>query len=201
MLEPFVSKAFAASATSIQGIYPNNLGLKGVADTLTMLGTSYEKIYSIITAVAGTLAVCAILYGGIKYMLAGGDAKKASDAKNALAKAAIGIIIITTTYGIITLGKAVSSILNKTVSNSALPSALPTTTVDPDELEYNNYHLPSASDEPNTSNASNTSDSIILNDGQGPVLNPTPAPTPTPSSAVPFQQHSQPNQVDVFPDL
>lgn len=202
MFDLFFTKVMAAGTATdvIQGIYPNSLGVKNIVNLFTMLETSYGKIYSIITVVAGTLAVCAILYGGIKYMTAGGDAKKAGEAKDALTRAVIGVIIITTAYGIITLGKAVSAMLNKTISNSALPTATPSATVDPDETEYDNSkvsdQLKNLPDAPDTSGSSS---SAVLNTGQGPVANPTPNPTPTPDPIIP--EYLDPNLNNPFPNL
>jgi|GEM_PF-1203938 len=60
-------------------------------------GTLNDLIGKIITAVliiAGVLAVFYLIWGGISYVTAGGDAEKASKGRVAITNAIIGIIII-----------------------------------------------------------------------------------------------------------
>jgi hypothetical protein len=52
------------------------------------------KIINIILIVVGVLAVIYLIYGGIMYVTAGGDAEKANKGRIAITNAIIGIIII-----------------------------------------------------------------------------------------------------------
>lgn len=54
-----------------------------------------------ILILAGGLAIIAVVYSGIMYITAGGDAAKAEKAKNNLVWAIIGVVIITLAYAII----------------------------------------------------------------------------------------------------
>ncbi len=51
-------------------------------------------IVNIILAIVGILAVIYLIYGGILYITAGGDAEKAGKGRTAITNAIIGIVII-----------------------------------------------------------------------------------------------------------
>jgi len=74
--------------------------------TLPDLVTS---IINIVLVVAGILAVVYLIWGGISYVTAGGDAEKASKGRVAITNAIIGILIIIAALAIynyvITLGQ------------------------------------------------------------------------------------------------
>ncbi|MFH1854889.1 MAG: hypothetical protein ABH810_00530 [bacterium] len=56
-----------------------------------------QTIYSVINvflAIAGILAVVYLIYGGVLYITAGGDAEKAGKGRIAITNAIIGIVII-----------------------------------------------------------------------------------------------------------
>ena len=57
---------------------------------LTLIG----RIVNIILIVVGVLAVIYLIYGGIMYITAGGDAEKANKGRVAITNAIIGIVII-----------------------------------------------------------------------------------------------------------
>ncbi len=52
------------------------------------------SIITILVFVAGALAVAFLIYGGILYITAGGDAEKATKGKTAVINSVIGIIIV-----------------------------------------------------------------------------------------------------------
>ena len=61
-------------------------------------GTSFNRVASNIVnwilILAGTIAVIYLVYGGILYITAGGDAEKATKGRTAVINAIIGIVII-----------------------------------------------------------------------------------------------------------
>ncbi len=78
--------AQASSINNIQGITPIG-GTTGIKD----------YIYSFINIflwVIGLLAVIYLIYGGVLYITAGGDAEKASKGRTAITNAIIGIVIV-----------------------------------------------------------------------------------------------------------
>lgn len=89
-------------------------GLKGSADSLTAIGTAAGQntgagsdlpkligsIISVLLGVLGIIFVILIIYAGINYMTASGDADKVKKSKTMLIQAVIGIIIIVAAYSI-----------------------------------------------------------------------------------------------------
>ncbi len=59
------------------------------------------KITTIVRFVAGALAVCLIIYGGIKYITANGDASKIESAKNTIVYSLVGLAVIVLAAAII----------------------------------------------------------------------------------------------------
>ena len=59
-----------------------------------------NQIISIILIVVGVLAVVYLIYGGIQYVTAGGDAEKATKGRTTITNAIIGIILIVASWAI-----------------------------------------------------------------------------------------------------
>jgi len=60
----------------------------------TSLTQLIEQIINVLLVVVGILAVIYLIYGGIMYITAGGDAEKANKGRVAITNAIIGIVII-----------------------------------------------------------------------------------------------------------
>jgi len=69
-------------------------GSRTTTNPLTGSNGLLMKITYIIAAIAGFTAILVILISGSRYMTAGGDAKRATDARNALIGALVGLVII-----------------------------------------------------------------------------------------------------------
>lgn len=93
---------------------PKFIGLLAVAappkwtDITGLRASRYTDIIAVVAGViewllgfAGALAVFAIIYSGIMYMTAGGDAEKALKARKNLLWAVFGVIIIFLSFAII----------------------------------------------------------------------------------------------------
>jgi TRAP-type C4-dicarboxylate transport system permease small subunit len=52
----------------------------------------------ILVAVVGVVAVLFLIWAGVKYVMAGGDAKKAGEAKEGITHALIGLAIVILSY-------------------------------------------------------------------------------------------------------
>jgi hypothetical protein len=94
-----IKKAFALDLSGV-GITPVESG--------SLLGT-IDRVLTWLLGLAGALAVIYLIYGGILYITAGGDAEKATKGRTALVNAIIGIIIIALAMVIV---KWVVSIIN-----------------------------------------------------------------------------------------
>ena len=66
------------------------------------LTTLVSRVINIVLIIAGILAVVYLVWGGITYITAGGDAEKAGKGRTAITNAIIGIIIIMASFAIYT---------------------------------------------------------------------------------------------------
>ena len=96
----YVTSRVLASALSVQegadaaraDVMPTELiGDNGVFNRLT----------STILLIVGFISVIMLVYGGLRYILSGGDSKKVTDAKNTVLYAIIGLIISLLSYAIV----------------------------------------------------------------------------------------------------
>ncbi len=72
------------------------------------------NITNTLLAVVGIIAVVMLIYGGIRYIISGGDQKKVTDAKNTILYAIIGLIISLLSYAIINF--VLNSLTNGAIS-------------------------------------------------------------------------------------
>ncbi len=62
----------------------------------------FKQITNTLIYIVGIIAVIMLVFGGIKYVVSGGDAKKVTDAKNTVLYAIIGLVIAFVSYAIVT---------------------------------------------------------------------------------------------------
>ena len=93
------SKAFVA-ATSVQkgaeaaradGMPAELIGPNGV----------FTQITNTVLYIVGIIAVVMLIYGGLRYVMSGGDSKKVTDAKNTILYAIIGLIVSILAFAIV----------------------------------------------------------------------------------------------------
>ena len=94
------SSRLLASATSVQeganaaradGMHTELIGDNGV----------FSRITNTVLLIVGLISVIMLVYGGLRYILSGGDSKKVTDAKNTILYAIIGLIISMLAYAIV----------------------------------------------------------------------------------------------------
>lgn len=61
----------------------------------------FRQITSTILYIVGIIAVIMLIWGGIRYVVSGGDAKKVTDAKNTVLYAIIGLIVAFLAFAIV----------------------------------------------------------------------------------------------------
>ena len=61
----------------------------------------FKQVTNTILYIVGIIAVIMLIFGGVKYVISGGDAKKVTDAKNTVLYAIIGLVIAFLAYAII----------------------------------------------------------------------------------------------------
>lgn len=66
----------------------------------TISQPNIDGIFNVIYTIVGALAVVFIIVGGIRYMLAGGEASKVAQAKNTILYALIGLVITIMAFAI-----------------------------------------------------------------------------------------------------
>lgn len=61
----------------------------------------FSRLTNTILLVVGLISVIMLVYGGLRYILSGGDSKKVTDAKNTILYAIIGLIISLLAFAIV----------------------------------------------------------------------------------------------------
>ena len=103
----FVGRAMATSNEEISEIEnPVRRGVEyarpdGVPTELFGNTGVFTQITNTILAAVGLIAVIMLIFGGVRYIISGGDQKKVTDAKNTILYAIIGLIIALLAYAIV----------------------------------------------------------------------------------------------------
>jgi len=95
MASVFGARAFAQDFES-RNVAPIQMAGDSIYDIV-------DNLVKIVLIGAGIIAVLYLIYGGIMYITAGGDAEKATKGRTAITNAIIGIIIIAAAFAIYTL--------------------------------------------------------------------------------------------------
>ncbi len=80
-----------AEAARAEGMPAELIGADGV----------FTRITSIALYIIGAISVIMLVWGGLRYILSGGDSKKITDAKNTILYAIVGLVIAFLSYAII----------------------------------------------------------------------------------------------------
>ena len=67
----------------------------------TALGGVVKEVINILLFIAGTIAVLMVVIGGIRYVTSDGDSNRASQAKNTILYALIGLVVAISSYAIV----------------------------------------------------------------------------------------------------
>ncbi len=94
------SSRLLASATSVQE-GANAARADGMPAELIGDNGVFSRITNTVLLIVGLISVIMLVYGGLRYILSGGDSKKVTDAKNTILYAIIGLIISMLAYAIV----------------------------------------------------------------------------------------------------
>ena len=94
------SSRLLASATSVQE-GANAARADGMPTELIGDTGVFSRITNTVLLIVGLISVIMLVYGGLRYILSGGDSKKVTDAKNTILYAIIGLIISMLAYAIV----------------------------------------------------------------------------------------------------
>ncbi|MBQ3310301.1 hypothetical protein IJG73_02570 [Candidatus Saccharibacteria bacterium] len=86
-----ISVQEGAEAAKADGMPEELIGETGV----------FTRITNTVLYIVGIISVIMLIYGGLRYILSGGDSKKVTDAKNTILYAIIGLIISILAYAIV----------------------------------------------------------------------------------------------------
>ncbi|MDR0591004.1 MAG: pilin [Candidatus Nomurabacteria bacterium] len=96
-------KVLAAASGVTGGISGGANAARGDGQPSDLFGNTgiFTQITNTILFIVGALSVIMLIYGGLRYIISGGDSKKVTDAKNTIMYAIIGLIIAVLSYAII----------------------------------------------------------------------------------------------------
>lgn len=94
------SSRLLVSATSVQE-GANAARADGMPTELIGDNGVFSRITNTVLLIVGLISVIMLVYGGLRYILSGGDSKKVTDAKNTVLYAIIGLIISLLAYAIV----------------------------------------------------------------------------------------------------
>lgn len=80
-----------AEAARADGMPENLVGVDGV----------FTRITNTVLYIVGAISVLMLIWGGLRYIISGGDSKKITDAKNTILYALLGLIIAFFAYAIV----------------------------------------------------------------------------------------------------
>lgn len=100
----FAGRVMATSITSAEN--PAQAGAdaaraNGMPTQLVGLDGVFGRITNTVLYAVGIISVIMLIWGGLKYVISGGDSKKVTDAKNTIIYAIIGLIIAILSFAII----------------------------------------------------------------------------------------------------
>ena len=61
----------------------------------------FTRITNVVLYIVGAISVIMLVWGGVRYIISGGDSKKITDAKNTILSAIIGLIIAVLAFAIV----------------------------------------------------------------------------------------------------
>lgn len=91
-----------ASALSLMDVIDGNYRGEGQPTELFDGGAAIvPRVINLMLFIVGVLAVIMLIWGGIRYVISGGDATKVKDAKNTILYAIVGLIVAILGYAVV----------------------------------------------------------------------------------------------------
>lgn len=111
-----VSSIHAAAPPAIT---PNSADLDSTFDFVGFFTNGIGSVINVIFFLAGAAAIIYLIWAGIKYITAGGDTKKAGEARTAIINAVIGIAVIIGAYTLINIAFGINSTVKEIQTTEA----------------------------------------------------------------------------------
>lgn len=96
-----VMAAEAGTANNPAQAGANTAKGSGMPSELVGVNGVFTRITNTVLYAVGIISVIMLIYGGLRYVISGGDSKKVTDAKNTIMYAIIGLIISILAYAIV----------------------------------------------------------------------------------------------------
>lgn len=96
-----VMAAEAGGASNPAQAGANTAKGSGMPSELVGVNGVFTRITNTVLYAVGIISVIMLIYGGLRYVISGGDSKKVTDAKNTIMYAIIGLIISILAYAIV----------------------------------------------------------------------------------------------------
>ena len=96
-----VMAAEAGTANNPAQAGANTAKGSGMPSELVGVNGVFTRITNTVLYAVGIISVVMLIYGGLRYVISGGDSKKVTDAKNTIMYAIIGLIISILAYAIV----------------------------------------------------------------------------------------------------
>ena len=96
-----VMAAEAGSTSNPAQAGANTAKGSGMPSELVGVNGVFTRITNTVLYAVGIISVIMLIYGGLRYVISGGDSKKVTDAKNTIMYAIIGLIISILAYAIV----------------------------------------------------------------------------------------------------
>ena len=99
-------RAMAATGEITESTNPASAGAnaaRGNGTPTELVGSNgvFTRITNTVLYAVGIISVIMLIYGGLRYVVSGGDSKKVTDAKNTIIYAIIGLIVSILSYAIV----------------------------------------------------------------------------------------------------
>lgn len=97
-----LSTSLTASALSLMDVINGTYRGEGQPTELFDGGSAIvPRVINLMLFIVGVLAVIMLIWGGIRYVISGGDATKVKDAKNTILYAIVGLIVAILGYAVV----------------------------------------------------------------------------------------------------
>ena len=91
----------------------------GSFDLSTFFKTAVQSAVNIVFFLAAAASIAYLIWGGVKYITAGGDPKKAGEARQAIINAVIGVAVIVGAYTLINIAFGINNAVIATSTASS----------------------------------------------------------------------------------
>ena len=109
----------ALADNSIPSIGPTSGSVDSSFNLQTFFQNGVQSAINVVFFLAGAAAIIYLIWAGVKYITAGGDTKKAGEARQAIINAVIGIAVVVGAYTLINIAFGINNTVTSVSGNAA----------------------------------------------------------------------------------